>query len=576
MELSDNARTVLESRYLRKDANGELIEEPIELMERVARAIADVEAKHGKEPSSWETEFLELLMSRRFLPNSPTLMNAGVEGGQLSACYVLPIEDSIGPVFETLKSTALIQQSGGGTGFNFSPLRPKGSHVNSTGGKASGPISFMELFSRATETIKQGGKRRGANMGILDIEHPDIVDFIRAKDPESTLRNFNLSVGINDSFMEALGKGDEVKLKHPNGDQGMKIPARELWEALAENAWRTGDPGLIFLDRIEEANPVPALGPIRATNPCGEVPLQPYESCNLGSIDLARMVDHEGAFEEEVLDRTVRTAVRFLDNVIDANYYPTPATQNMALGNRKIGLGVMGWAELLIKEGIPYDSQEALEFGERIMERIDAISFETSQELAEERGAFPNWSKSSFYPDTPLRNATRTSIAPTGSISSIADTTPSIEPLYALAYRKKNILEGQELSELDPSAIEHLERIGSDHPEALEHIKRSGSVQELQELPRESRELLRTALEIPYARHIDHQITFQRYTDNAVSKTINLPYDAEREDVEKAYRKAWEEGAKGITIYRDRSKKEQVLEQGMHENRRSSCEVCSL
>ncbi len=575
MRLTANAQTVLESRYLQKDASGEPLESPEQLFQRVAKGIAAVEEEYGGNVEEREAEFLELLRSLRFLPNSPTLMNAGLDEGQLSACYVLPVEDSIDSIFEALKNTALIQQSGGGTGFNFSALRPKNSYISSSGGKATGPLSFMKLFSESTETIKQGGTRRGANMGILNISHPDIADFIGAKQDEGTLRNFNISVGMSDRFMEVLEAGGEWPLQHPRSDRSWEIPAQELWEALIENAWRTGDPGLIFLDRLEEANPVPALGPIQATNPCGEVPLQPYESCNLGSIDLAKCCDEEGAIQEELLKSTVRTAVRFLDNVIDANHYPTKETARMAHGNRKIGLGVMGWADLLIRAGIPYASQEAIDLAERVMQLIQNESFEASKELAEERGVFPNWEKSRYAPDRPIRNATRTSIAPTGTISTIAGTTPSIEPLYALAYRRSNVLEEEVLLELDPVVQEHLRKKGLDTPERLERIREKGSL-EGSDIPEESRELLRTALEIPYSFHIEHQIAFQRYTDNAVSKTINLPEDASRDDVATAYRRAWQEGAKGITIYRDRSKSEQVLEPGVEGSRKASCEVCTL
>lgn len=573
--LSDNALTVLRSRYLKRDNEGKLCETPEELFHRVAKAIAGVE-KNNQSARHWEKRFFEALSSLDFLPNSPTLMNAGTPLGQLSACFVLPVEDSLDSIFSTLKNTALIHQSGGGTGFNFSKLRPQGDYIKTTSGESSGPVSFMKIYDAATGQIKQGGKRRGANMGILNIDHPDIEEFITCKLDTIVLNNFNISVGMSDAFMKAAINDADWELKHPRTKKTVKkLKAKKLWQQIIENAWKTGDPGLIFLDKIQESNPTPKLGTIDATNPCGEVPLLPYEPCNLGSINLSRMLkeEKEVTVDWEKLEHTIETAIRFLDNVIDANNYIIPEIEQMAKGNRKIGLGVMGWAEMLIKLKVPYNSTEALELAENLMHFINEKSLEMSQALAEEKGSFPNWEQSIYHPDTPVRNATRTSVAPTGTIAIIADTSPSIEPLFALAFKRENVLKEQTLEEVNKLLIECLKdrQLYSDH--LMDKIIESGGINELDEIPEDVKELFPTSLDIPYHYHIKHQLVFQEYTDNAISKTINLPEKATLEDVENAYLLAWKGGAKGITIFRYGSKGKQVLSK-LDKHFIEPCKVC--
>jgi ribonucleoside-diphosphate reductase alpha chain len=505
------------------------------------------------------------MMNRlEFLPNSPTLMNAGTDLGQLSACFVLPVSDSLDGIFSTLKHAALIQQSGGGTGFNFSHLRPAGDLVRSTSGYTAGPLSFMRVFDSTTSEIRQGGKRRGANMGILNVDHPDIESFIVCKLEGQVMQNFNLSVGASDAFMHAVDDGRSWALKHPvTGRVVKRVKARRIWDLIVHSAWHSGDPGLVFIDEINRHNPTPALGAIEATNPCGEVPLLPYESCNLGSVDLARMIvkgKQASTLDWKGLARTVRDGVRFLDNVIDVNNYLLPEINRMALGNRKIGLGVMGWADLLIDLGIPYDSQRAVRLAGQVMKFIRAHSLEASSRLAEARGTFPNWESSIHSPKAPMRNATVNSIAPTGTISIIADCSSSIEPHFALAWHRR-ALDGQQLSGI----IARLNRIGPSNRLAgriQEHLEQTGSVAALSELPLPLRRLFKTALEIAPSRHLDHQLAFQRYTDNAVSKTINLSHNAPEVVVQNAFYQAWKGAAKGITIYRDGSKSNQVLYAG--------------
>lgn len=571
MELTANARIVLESRYLRRDEQGRLIETPEQMLERVALATAEAELYWGQAKDVQQTAslFFDLMNEKLFLPNSPTLMNAGTPLSQLSACFVLPVEDDMAAIFHTLELAALIQQSGGGTGFNFSHLRPEGSYVSSTGGTASGPVAFMKIFNAATEGIKQGGKRRGANMGILNINHPDILTFIDAKRDAHQLNNFNISVGIRNDFFKALETGKNYTL-HFSGVHGKtierEIPAADLWHKLVHAAWATGDPGLIFLDTIQQFNPTPGIGTIEATNPCGEVPLLPYESCNLGSINLSRMLQKTGNQDWQVdwekLRRTVHLAVRFLDNVIEMNRYLHPELKRMATGNRKIGLGVMGWAEMLIRMGIPYDSQEALQFGSQLMQFIQHEAQIASALLAAQRGSFPFIIQSQFSGQQ-RRNATLTSIAPTGTISLIAGTSSSIEPLFAIAYKREHVLNNQTLFEINPAALEILSRQQHFSEQMLDEIILKGSVQHIRQLPESVKRLLKTSLEIDYTYHIAHQVSFQRYTDNAVSKTINMPASATVADVEKAYRMAWQQGAKGITIFRYGSKPEQVLHAGL-------------
>jgi ribonucleoside-diphosphate reductase alpha chain len=548
------------------------VETPEELFARVARAIAEAELLLGtaEKARRWEEIFYELLLSRDFLPNSPTLMNAGTPLGQLSACFVLPVGDTMEEIFEAVKQMALVQRTGGGTGFSFSRLRPKGDVVASTGGEASGPVSFMKIFDSATEHIKQGGKRRGANMGVLRVDHPDILEFITAKRDERTLQNFNISVAVTDAFMEAVRRDQEYELINPRtGRVVRRMSARFVFEEIVRAAWQTGDPGLLFLDAINRANPTPHLGAIEATNPCGEVPLLPYESCNLGSINLAHMLrEREGRADVdwEKLRATVRKAVRFLDDVIEVNRYPIPEIERMTRGNRKIGLGVMGFAELLIRLGLSYDSDEAVALAEQVMQAIAEEALVASAELAAERGVFPNW-KGSVHEarNHHVRHATLTAIAPTGTISIIADTSASIEPLFALAYRRTHVLGGQTLYEVNPLLLEYLDRYGLRAEDVLEAVLARGRLRDVAQVPEEVKRLFVTALEIPPDRHLRIQAAFQRAVDNSVSKTINLPEEATVEEVARAYWHAWELGLKGITIYRYGSKSAQVLELGVDE-----------
>lgn len=570
--LTPNAQKLLRKRYLMSTEQG--VETPADMFKRVAHAVSEAERPFGDDEhvKAWEKAFFDLMMGLDFLPNSPTLMNVGSEKGQLSACFVLPVEDSLNSIFTTLKNAALIQQSGGGTGFNFSKLRPVGDHVSDAQGIASGPLSFIEVYNNATEHIKQGGRRRGANMAILNIDHPDIESFIVAKQEEGKLANFNLSVGITNEFMEAVERDDHWWLINPRNNNVEKVlQARELWELIIDNAWRSGDPGLVFLDNMEPDNPTPKKGKLQATNPCGEMPLLPYESCNLGSVNLSNMVIKKGgkpSIDWHKLEYTVSTAIRFLDDVIDVNYYLLPQIKRKTQANRKIGLGVMGWAEMLIQLGIPYASQKAVDLGCKVMRFINAKSFENSLALAEEKGVFPNWQRSIYYPSHPLRNATRTSIAPTGSISIIAGTSSSIEPLFSLIYERAHILDDEVMPEINPLFLKFLEENNLDIDHVLDELKTNG-VEAVKELSPTNKDLFASALEIPWEYHIKHQLAFQQHTDNAVSKTINLPQHADRQEVEEIYRKAWQEGLKGITIYRYNSKSKQVLNV-----KRNACGVC--
>lgn len=568
LKLSLNAIQVLQERYLLRDEEGKIIETPRGMMRRVAKAMAEVDARYGENVDKTYSEFYDMLTSLYFLPNSPTLMNAGTPLGQLSACFVLPVEDSIESIFDALREMALIHKSGGGTGFTFTHLRPRGDRVSTTGGRASGPVSFMQIFDTATEVVKQGGKRRGANMGILRFNHPDIREFIHAKEKTNFLENFNLSVAITDEEMEKVRKGEELELRNPrDGKVWEKINARELFEMIAESVWRSGEPGLIFLDEINRHNPTPSQGIIEATNPCGEVPLLPYESCNLGSINLAQMVEGEKINYQRVKEITKR-AVHFLDNVIDANLYPLPQVQKMVERNRKIGLGVMGFADMLAKIGVSYYSEEALKIAEEVMSFISFQARCASQELAERRGTFPSYPESRWAEkDLPLRNATLTSIAPTGSISLIASVSSGIEPFFALAFRRY-VLDNTELLEINPILEEKLKSY-SVPEETWKVILEKGNLEGV-DAPEELRRLFITALEIPPSFHIQMQATFQKYVDNAVSKTINLPQNATPRDVEEAYLLAHELKCKGITAYRYGSRPQQVLYLGTEK----SCETC--
>lgn len=554
---------------------GMIAETPVQLFERVAKAVAHAELLEGNARAAdrWEEEFYRMLTAMDFLPNSPTLMNAGTEVGQLSACFVLPVEDTMEGIFEAVKQMALVQRTGGGTGFSFSRLRPAGDRVVSTGGAASGPVSFMKIFDCATENIKQGGKRRGANMGILRVDHPDIREFITAKLDGATLQNFNVSVGITDDFMDAVLNDRPYELIHPRTGLGVgHRPAKEVFDAIVNAAWQTGDPGLIFLDTINRTNPTPQLGQMEATNPCGEVPLLPYESCNLASINLAHLVTGNGApagLDWERLRTTVHKVVRFLDDVITVSRFPLQEIETTTRGNRKIGLGVMGFADMLIRLGIPYASDAALELADRLMHRISREALEASRQLAEERGVFPNW-KGSIYEAQNLRvrNATRTAIAPTGTISIIADTSASIEPLFALAYRRSHVLRDQTLYETNPVFLDYLRRHAIDSEGLLEGILETGRLRDVEGidgLSQEVKNLFVTALEISPKRHLQIQAAFQRHVDNSVSKTINLPQKAAAEDIARIYVTAWQLGLKGITVYRYGSKSTQVLELGVGE-----------
>ena len=570
MKLSSNAIQLLEARYFLKNTEGRIVESPEQLFRRVAKHIASVE----EDKAAWENRFYDLMAHLHFLPNSPTLMNAGLPNGQLSACFVLPVEDSLEGIFSTLKDMALIHQSGGGTGYNFSKLRPQGDRVSASGGTSSGPLAFIKVYDMATEQVRQGGKRRGANMGILNVDHSDIESFITAKSKGDELQNFNLSVGILDDFMRAVQNDETWNLINPRNNKITKtIRAKELWDLIISQAWATGDPGLIFLDTINKHNPLPKLGKIQRTNPCGEVPLFEYESCNLGSLNLSKMVKHENGIWQvdwKTLEHCVQVSMRFLDNVISANHYLLPQIETVTKNNRKVGLGLMGWAELLAILDIPYASDKAVEMGEKIMRFIQAKSYEASEDLARERGAFPNWKKSIFSPKTPMRNATCNSIAPTGSISVIADASYSIEPLYALAYKRVGILENETQLEINPVFVSKMKKLGFWNVALKDEVLSTGSIQHLLTIPPEIKKLFQTSLEIPWQYHLQHQRAFQKYTDNAVSKTINLSHETDTDTISEIYRTAWEYGLKGITVYRDGSKANQVL-QACQLNRSANC-----
>jgi len=564
--ISPNARAVLERRYLVKNEKGQVIESPEDMFRRVAHHIATADLIYNPKAdiTEKEEEFYQAMLNMEFLPNSPTLMNAGRELGQLSACFVLPIDDSMSSIFDTLKYTALIHKSGGGTGFSFSRLRPEGDRVGSTGGVASGPVSFMKAFDAATDVIKQGGKRRGANMAILNVDHPDILKFIAAKEDNTSLTNFNISVAISEKFMKAVESGSDYELINPRTRKIVdKLNAKEVFDRIVEMAWKNGDPGIVFLDRVNRDHPTPKLGMVESTNPCGEQPLLPYESCNLGSINLSKMVTAKNgttSIDYVKLEKTVRMTVRFLDNVIDVNKFPLPKIAEMTKLTRKIGLGVMGFADLLIMLEIPYDSEEALKTAERLMKFINDKATEASMELAKERGVFPAF-EGSIY-DTPsgtkVRNATRTTIAPTGTLSIIAGCSSSIEPLFALSYTR-TILEGTQLTEANPLFEEVAKREGFYSKELTQEVAQKGKLRDIKGVPEKVKSLFVTAHDTTPEWHVRMQAAFQRYTDNAVSKTVNFPHDTTREDVARVYMLAYKEGCKGITIYRDRSRESQVL-----------------
>lgn len=564
--LTPNARQVLERRYLLRDAAGAPTETPQDLFRRVAHHLAEAEAEWNGQPSKWEELFYEAVASLRFLPNSPTLMNAGRPLGQLAACFVLPIEDSLESIFDTLKLAAKIHQSGGGTGFAFSRLRPRGDTVQTTMGTASGPVSFLEIYDAATERIKQGSFRRGANMGILEVTHPDIMEFIDVK-RSGGVTNFNLSVGVTEEWMDSVLAGEDYPLVNPRtGREVTRASAGEVFHRMAESAWESGDPGIVFLDRLNHprTNPTPQLGSIEATNPCGEQPLLPFEACVLGSVNLAAFLGDEGIDWEGLAD-TVSLGIRFLDNAVERSRYPIPEIEAAhRLGNRKVGLGVMGWADLLVRLGVPYDSEKALAWAEEVMGFIEREADLASARLADERGPFPNWEISVYGPadlDRPLRNATRTTIAPTGTISIIAGCSSGIEPLFALSFHRR-VLDGSTLRGVNPE----FERVGRERgfwSEGLaEEVAEVGSCRSIKTIPEDVRRVFGAAHDIAPEWHVLHQAAFQRHVDNAVSKTINLPEDAAVDDIADVFLLAHRLGCKGITVYRDRSKQWQVLNLG--------------
>ena len=558
--LTNNAKEILQSRYLLRNDKHVVVETATNLFKRVAKHIASAEKPNQR--NFWEKQFYTVMNKLDFLPNSPTLMNAGLPNGQLKACFVLPIEDSLNDIFITLKNAALIHQSGGGTGFNFSKLRPKDDLVSSFSGTSSGPLAFMKIFNAATEYVKQGGKRRGANMGILNINHPDIESFITCKSNKEELQNFNISVGITDDFMKAVVEDTDWNLINPRTKKiEKKLRAIYLWNLITTNAWETGDPGLIFLDTINKNNPTPLLGYISSTNPCGEVPLLDYESCNLGSINLSHMVKNNGKSIEidwHKLAKTIEISIRFLDNIIDVNHYLLPETEKISKQNRKIGLGLMGWAEFLIKLNIKYGSTKAISLAKKVMRFIKIKSYEASAQLAKEKGTFSKLNKS-IHAIT-LRNATCNSIAPTGTISVIANTTYSIEPLFAVAFKRTGILNNKAQLEINKLFIEKMKSLGLWNKKLKKQVLKKGSIQKIEGIPKDIKDIFETGIEISWKYHLQHQKAFQKYTDNAVSKTINLPETTTIKDISDIYKTAWIYKLKGITIFRNGSRIKQVIQ----------------
>jgi ribonucleoside-diphosphate reductase alpha chain len=569
LSIGINSKKVLQRRYLLRNEKGEIVETPSQLFRRVARAIASVEIKYNKKSNVKKTEddFYKIMLNLEFLPNTPTLMNAGTKIGQLSACFVIPVEDSLQGIFDAAKWTAIIHQSGGGTGFDFSKLRPKGDTVESSGGAASGPVAFMTIFDKITDVIKQGGSRRGANMGILRVDHPDILEFISCKSNQNFLNNFNISVAVTDEFMNSVEKNKEYSLINPRSKQTVgKLNAKEIFDLIVINAWKTGDPGIVFIDEINRANPTPKIGKIEATNPCGEQPLLSWESCNLGSINLSKIIK-EKRIDWDNLRRLVHLGVRFLDDVIDVNKYPVQEIKSVTYANRKIGIGVMGFADALIKMNIPYNSKKALRIAEKIMSFIEKEGHDASQQLGKERGDFPNfghsiWKTKKKYKH--MRNATVTTIAPTGTISIIAGCSSGIEPLFAISFIR-NVMEGTRLHETNHDFEEIAKKRKFFSQELLNQIAKTGSIQRITNIPKDVQRVFVTALDISPDWHIKMQSAFQKYTDNAVSKTINLSENTAPDDVGNAYLLAYQLKCKGITVYRYGSKPDQVLTIGDHE-----------
>jgi len=559
LKLSLNSVAVLKGRYLLKDPAGNIIETPEELFHRVAENISLAEPKYGGNPKETENMFYDFMTSMEFMPCSPTLMNAGAPLQQLSACFVLPVGDSIKDIFEAVKSTAIIHQTGGGTGFSFSRIRPRNDIVISTKGVASGPISFIRVFDTATDVINQGGKRRGANMGILRIDHPDIMDFIVAKEKTNVLNNFNISVALTDDFMEKVKKGEDYELISPRTKKVVqKLNAKKVFDLIVLMAWKNGEPGIVFIDKINKDNPTPEIGEIESTNPCGEQPLLPYESCNLGSINLAKFIKEGKQVDWDKLRIACKKSVHFMDNVIDMNNLPLPEIEEMTRANRKIGIGVMGWADMLYQMRIPYNSDEAVELGEKVMKFIDDEVKVASEELAVKRGAFPNIQKSIYKNATPIRNAARTTIAPTGTISMIADCSSGIEPLFSIAYIKR-VMEGKELVYINEHFKAALKEAGIYSDELIQKVTNKASIQDVEEIPEDLRKVFVTAFDITPEWHVKMQSAFQKYTNNAVSKTVNFPNDATTAEVEQVYMLAYDTGCKGVTVYRDGSREGQIL-----------------